>query len=182
VFCIDATLLSTRRCFLRNLNNDSLSRFVLKKIRHLIVYEMFERRDAASECRSINRECVSDKVEQTLTSSIPRLQRVILALPLRSHRSTIRTDSLRSTLRLPNLAFSISSTNYKACRKGDPEAKSPGERQPLILHQLYSRRLPSPFASREDGWRFGLRPIEAHNEVDGAVRGGEPVGFLVSTR
>ena len=95
-----------RRCFLRNLNNDSLSRFVLKKIRHLIVYEMFERRNAASECRSINRECVSDKVEQTLTSSIPRLQRVILALPLRSHRSTIRTYSLKSNPHLSDLAFS----------------------------------------------------------------------------
>jgi hypothetical protein len=43
-------------------------------------------------------------------------------------------------------------------------------------------RFPSAFARRKDGRRFCLRPVEAHDEVDRAVRGGEPVGFLVSTR
>jgi len=50
------------------------------------------------------------------------------------------------------------------------------------LYAFHTRRFPSAFAGRKDGRRFCLRPVEAHDEVDRAVRGGEPVGFLVSTR
>jgi hypothetical protein len=34
---------------------------------------------------------------------------------------------------------------------------------------------PSAFAGRKDGGRFGLRLVQAHDEVDEVIRGGEPV-------
>ena len=44
-----------------------------------------------------------------------------------------------------------------------------------------ARWLPSAFARRQDGRWFGLRPVEAHHEIDGTVGRGEPVRFLVRT-
>lgn len=41
-----------------------------------------------------------------------------------------------------------------------------------------ARRLPRALAGRQDGRRFGLRPIQAHHEVDRAIRRGQPVVFL----
>ena len=40
-------------------------------------------------------------------------------------------------------------------------------------------RLPGAFAGRKDRRRFCLRPIEAHDKIDGAVRRGQPFSFLI---
>src|SRR5271170_4614070 len=38
---------------------------------------------------------------------------------------------------------------------------------------------PGAFAGRENRRRVGLRPVQAHDEVDGVVWRGQPVGFLI---
>ena len=42
-----------------------------------------------------------------------------------------------------------------------------------------ARRLPGAFAGRQDGRRLCLRPVETQHEIDGVVRRGQPVSFLL---
>lgn len=47
------------------------------------------------------------------------------------------------------------------------------------FHLYNAGRLPRAFAHRQDGRRLGLRPVEAHHQIDRTVGSGKPVGLLV---
>src|SRR6476660_6312816 len=49
----------------------------------------------------------------------------------------------------------------------------------LLFHHHDAGRLPGAFTGRKDGRRFGLRPVEAHDQIDQVVRRREPVALLV---
>src|SRR5712692_3554173 len=48
-----------------------------------------------------------------------------------------------------------------------------------LLYLYNARRFPNALAGREDGRRFDLRPVEAHDEIDRVVRPGQRVALLV---
>ena len=63
--------------------------------------------------------------------------------------------------------------------RGDLCAPILGWLRPGLLGLDERRRLPGAFASRQDGRRRVLGPVEAHHQIDIAVRRRQPVGFLV---
>src|SRR4051812_17589180 len=48
-----------------------------------------------------------------------------------------------------------------------------------LRNLLDAGRLPGAGPRRQNRRRLGLRPVQAHHQIDGVARRGQPIGFLV---